>query len=82
VIAAVRAHGRRSTFLTGRYPYHIGQQTGLNLNPMPGIACGISPAYDFLPALLKKAPVKYASFALGKVGVIGSPFPPAQTCGC
>jgi hypothetical protein len=32
----------RSTFLTGRYPWHIGQQTEMNLNPTPGIACGIS----------------------------------------
>jgi arylsulfatase B len=56
----------RSTFMTGRLPYHIGQQTAMNLNPMPGIACGINLAYDFLPALLKKAPAPYTSFALGK----------------
>ena len=29
----------RSTFMTGRYPWHLGQQTGMNLNPTPGIAC-------------------------------------------
>ena len=26
----------RSTFMTGRYPYHIGQHTEMNLNPTPG----------------------------------------------
>ena len=26
---------------SGRYPWHLGQQTGMNLNPTPGIACGI-----------------------------------------
>ena len=34
----------RTSFMTGRYPYHIGQQTGMNLNPTPGIACGINTA--------------------------------------
>ena len=67
----------RSTFMTGRYPYHIGQQTGMNLNPTPGIACGINTAYDFLPALLKKAPLPYTSFALGKWCV----FPPFALAG-
>jgi len=54
----------RSTFLTGRYPWHIGQQTHMNLNPTPGIACGINTKYDFLPKVLKKA--GYATYALGK----------------
>ena len=57
----------RSTFMTGRYPYHIGQQTGMNLNPTPGIACGINTNYDFLPAILKKSSEgPYTNFALGK----------------
>jgi arylsulfatase A-like enzyme len=55
----------RSTFLTGRYPYHIGQHTEMNLNPTPGIACGINLNYTFMPALLKNA--GYVSYALGKV---------------
>ena len=25
-------------FQTGRYPYHVGQQTGMNLNPTPGMS--------------------------------------------
>ena len=60
----------RSTFMTGRHPYHIGQQTGFNLNPTPGIACGINTAYDFLPKVLgdaARAPKPYKSYALGKV---------------
>ena len=35
----------------------------MNLNPMPGIACGINLKYDFLPKVLKKA--GYATWALG-----------------
>lgn len=54
----------RSTFLSGRLPYHVGQQTGLNLNPTPGIACGINTAYAYLPELLSRA--GYVSYALGK----------------
>ena len=38
----------RSTILTGRYPWHIGQQTTQNLNPMPGIACGMNLKYKFI----------------------------------
>ena len=55
----------RSTFLSGRMPYHIGQQTGMNLNPMPGIACGINTAYHFLPQVLRDN-AGYRSYALGK----------------
>ena len=44
----------RSTLMTGRYPWHIGQQTRMNLNPTPGIACGINLEYDFLPKVLKQ----------------------------
>jgi arylsulfatase len=55
----------RSTFQTGRHPYHIGQQTGMNLNPMPGIACGINTAFDFVPKMLQQK--GYKSYALGKV---------------
>jgi arylsulfatase A-like enzyme len=54
----------RSTILTGRFPWHLGQQTEMNLNPTPGIACGISPAYSFLPSVLQRA--GYATWALGK----------------
>eukprot|EP00037_Helgoeca_nana_P018477 m.176803 g.176803 ORF g.176803 m.176803 type:complete len:685 (-) comp24460_c0_seq1:2944-4998(-) len=54
----------RSTFMTGRYPWHIGQQTQMNLNPTPGIACGINLKYDFLPKMLKQK--GYATWALGK----------------
>jgi arylsulfatase A-like enzyme len=50
---------------TGRYPWHIGQQTQMNLNPTPGIACGINLKYDFLPKMLKQK--GYATWALGKV---------------
>jgi len=63
----------RSTFLSGRHPYHLGQQTGFNLNPTPGIACGIHTAYDFLPKVLGDAArfsspgqTPYKSYALGK----------------
>ena len=31
--------------MTGRHPSHVGQQTEMNLNPMPGIACGINLKY-------------------------------------
>ena len=57
----------RSTFMSGRYPWHIGQQTRMNLNPMPGIACGINLKYDFLPKVLKQK--GYATWALGKVRI-------------
>lgn len=52
----------RSTFMTGRYPWHIGQQTRMNLNPTPGIACGISLKYDFLPKMLK--PLGYETWSV------------------
>jgi len=54
----------RSTFMTGRYPSHVGQQTSQNLNPTPGIACGINLKYDFMSAVLRKA--GYRTHALGK----------------
>ena len=57
----------RSTFQTGRYPFRLGQQTGMNLNPMPGIACGINTNYEFLPKMLAtKTSTSYTSYALGK----------------
>jgi arylsulfatase A-like enzyme len=37
----------------------------MNLNPTPGIACGINLKYDFLPKMLKQK--GYATWALGKV---------------
>lgn len=36
----------------------------MNLNPMPGVACGINLAYKFLPEVLAGA--GYKSYALGK----------------
>eukprot|EP01052_Picozoa_sp_SAG31_P060687 SAG31_NODE_19837_length_590_cov_1.274949_2_plen_124_part_00 len=48
---------------TGRHPSHIGQQTEMNLNPMPGIACGIALQYDFMPKVLRK--VGYKTVRLG-----------------
>ena len=42
----------RSQMLTGRYAYHLGQQTYMNLNPN-GARCGINTSYTMLPALLK-----------------------------
>ena len=55
----------RSTFMTGRMPWHIGQQTRMNLNPTPGIACGINLNYTFMPKLLKER-AGYTTWALGK----------------
>ncbi len=55
----------RSTFQTGRYPWHLGQQTTQNLNPMPGIACGINLKYKFIGELLKER-AGYSTWALGK----------------
>lgn len=55
---------------------HIGQQTNMNLNPTPGIACGINLAYDFLPKVLKQK--GYATWALGKwhLGFLTNQFTP------
>ena len=55
----------RSQILTGRYAWHLGQQTDMNLNPMPGVACGINLEYSFMPRLLKER-AGYATWALGK----------------
>ena len=57
----------RSSFQSGRFPWHIGQQTQLNLNPTPGIACGINLEYDFTGSVMKK--LGYKTAALGKVCV-------------
>ena len=46
------------------HPSHIGQQTKMNLNPMPGVACGINLKYDFIAKVLKRA--GYRTAALGK----------------
>ena len=70
----------RSQTLTGRFAYHLGQQTQLNLNPQTGcewdstqgqrkaymctIKCGLSLKYKMLPALLKDQ--GYSTHALGK----------------
>ena len=70
----------RSQTLSGRFAYHLGQQTQLNLNPMTGcefdstqgtrtaymcsIKCGLSPKYSMLPAILKTR--NYSTHAQGK----------------
>lgn len=62
----------RSSLMTARYPYHMGQQTNMNLNPAATIACGIPLNYSFLPELLQqKAPEenKPRSLFLGKVRI-------------
>ena len=43
----------RSSFMTGRYPYHLGQQTTINMNPATTLPCGIHPSYEFIPKLLR-----------------------------
>jgi len=53
----------RSQMLTGRYAYHLGQQTQMNLNP-DGARCGIHTGYSMLPKLLKQR--GYRSYMLGK----------------
>ena len=53
----------RSQLLTGRYAYHLGQQTARNLNPV-GAACGLNASYTMLPALLRRA--GYWSAGFGK----------------
>ena len=53
----------RTQLLTGRYAYHMGQQSYANLNPT-GKACGINASYSMLPALL--AAQGYFNVALGK----------------
>ena len=47
-----------------RYPWHLGQHTTQNLNPTPGIACGINLKYKMLPEVLKQA--NYTTWAFGK----------------
>jgi arylsulfatase B len=70
----------RTQILTGRYAYHLGQQTGLNMNPATGceadstngrerkymcsVKCGVPLGYKMLPALLKTR--GYRTHALGK----------------
>ena len=52
----------------------------MNLNPMPGVACGINLKYDFIAEVLRRAGYKTA--ALGKVRA--SPClplpPPGRAC--
>lgn len=43
----------RSSIMTGRYPYHLGQQTNINMNPATTLPCGIHLSYDFIPKLLR-----------------------------
>ena len=46
----------RSQFLTGRYAYHIGQQTSINLpsTAFPNHTCGVPLPYEMIPAVLRK----------------------------
>eukprot|EP01052_Picozoa_sp_SAG31_P047564 SAG31_NODE_9573_length_1257_cov_1.299655_2_plen_139_part_00 len=53
----------RTQMLLGRYAYHLGQQTQMNLNP-DGARCGINTKYSMLPQLLKSR--SYRTYALGK----------------
>eukprot|EP00039_Didymoeca_costata_P024008 m.8970 g.8970 ORF g.8970 m.8970 type:complete len:559 (+) comp3984_c0_seq1:142-1818(+) len=53
----------RTQFLTGRYAYHVGQQTIYNLGNTSA-PCGVSPNYKMIPAVLKQ--FGYTSRAYGK----------------
>jgi len=57
----------RSQFLAGRYAYHLGQQTTINLPgkkfPKP---CALPLQYDMMPAVLRKAGTGYVSRSYGK----------------
>jgi arylsulfatase A-like enzyme len=53
----------RTQMLTGRYAYHLGQQTYMNLSP-DGARCGINTTYKMLPALLSAR--GYRTYGLGK----------------
>lgn len=59
----------RSQFLTGRYAYHLGQQTKINL-PCTVHAehgtCGLPLGYSMIPAVLKRYASEYISRAYGK----------------
>lgn len=61
----------RSSFMTGRYPYHIGQQTNMNLNPSDSAACGINLNYTFIPEILRKQQ-NYSTHAIGKWHLVSS----------
>jgi arylsulfatase A-like enzyme len=54
----------RSQFLTGRYAYHLGQQTQYNLGSNSK-ACAVSAEYDMLPRMLKRH-ASYITRAYGK----------------
>ena len=58
----------RSQFLTGRYAYHIGQQTSINLpsTAFPNHTCGVPLPYQMIPAVLRKHAPTYISRAYGK----------------
>ena len=59
----------RSQFLTGRYAYHLGQQTKINLpctvHAVDG-TCGLPLGYSMIPAVLKRDAPEYISRAYGK----------------
>ena len=59
----------RSQFLTGRYAYHLGQQTKINLpSSAPSVdgTCGLPLGYAMIPAVLKAHAPEYISRAYGK----------------
>jgi arylsulfatase A-like enzyme len=59
----------RSQFLVGRYAYHLGQQTKINLpasRPGRDGTCGLPLGYSMVPAVLKKHAPGYISRAYGK----------------
>ena len=55
----------RSQFLTGRYAYHMGQQTTINLPTNVAKPCGLPLGYHMLPQVLRQH-TDYVSRAYGK----------------
>ena len=55
----------RSQFLTGRYAYHMGQQTTINLPTNVAKPCGLPLGYHMLPRVLRQH-TDYVSRAYGK----------------
>jgi arylsulfatase B len=58
----------RSQFLAGRYAYHMGQQTTINLpsSGYPNQTCGLPLSYAMIPKVLKDHAPQYVSRAYGK----------------
>ena len=55
----------RTQFLTGRYAYHLGQQTPRNLGHLSE-PCGVPLGVEMLPAMLRRGPTPWTSRAYGK----------------